>query len=146
MNATKTIVAASAAVLLAAGLATATMAEERELHSDEARKKLAEFEYTGESQLCLSMSRIQDIDVLDDWTLLIEMPGHTYYVTHMPRQCPQLAFEDEFTYTITANQLCHDDTITVRVSRIRPFSGTTGATCALAKFEELREKKDGLDR
>ena len=141
MNAMKMIVAASGAVLLTVGLATATMAEERELHSDEARMRLAAFNYTGKSRLCLPMHRIRDIDVVDDWTLLIEMPGRSYYVSHLPNQCPRLAIEDRFTYTLHSNQLCHDDLITVIT-----ITGRALASCSLAEFEELREKKDELDR
>lgn len=141
MNAMKMFVAAAGAVLLTVGLASATMAEEHELHSDEARNKLAAFEYTGKSRLCLPMHRIRDIDVLDDWTLLIEMAGRSYYVTHLAYQCPRLAVEDRFTYTLHSNLLCHADLITVIT-----ITGTALASCPLAEFEELREKEGGTDR
>ena len=142
MNATKTIIAAGGAALLAVGFATATMAEERELHSDAARNKLDGFEYTGESRLCLPFSRIRDIDALDDWTLLVEMRSHAYYVTHLVHQCPMLAVEDRFTYTLRGiNRLCEHDLITVLF-----IDGRAGATCGLSKFEELSQKEAGSER
>ena len=142
MNATKTIIAAGAAALLAVGFATATMAEERELHSDEARHKLAAFEYTGESQLCLRLPNIRDIDALDDWTLLVEMRGYAYYVTHLTHQCPRLAFENRFTYTLRGiRRLCEHDLITAL-----SVDGMAGATGGLSKFEELSEKETEMDR
>ena len=140
MNPMRTIFAA--AVLLAAGLASASAAGERELHSDAARHKLAAFDYTGKSELCLSLPRIRDIDVLDDWTLLVEMRGPTYYVTHLAHQCPLLAVEDRFTYTLSGiNRLCDYDLITVLF-----VDGRAGATCGLAKFEELSQKETESER
>lgn len=141
MKAMKMLVTAGVAVLMSVGWAGATMAGEHELHSDEARNKLAPFEYTGESRLCLPMHRIREIDVLDDWTLFIKMPGHSYYVSHLAYQCPRLAIEDRFTYTLHSNLLCHADLITVIT-----ITGTALASCSLAEFEELREKEDGTDR
>ena len=142
MNATKTIIAAGGAALLAVGFATAAMAEERKLHSDEARNKLAAFEYTGKSQLCLRLPNIRDIDALDDWTLLFEMRGQAYYVTHLTHQCPRLAVENRFTYTLRGiRRLCEHDLITVL-----SIDGRAGATCGLSKFEELSEKEAETER
>ena len=142
MNATKTIIAAGAAALLAGSLASASAAEERKLHSDAARHKLAEFEYTGQSQLCLRLPNIRDIDALDDWTLLVEMRGHAYYVSHLTHQCPRLAVENRFTYTLRGiRRLCEHDLITVL-----SIDGMAGATCGLSKFEELSEKEAEMDR
>ncbi len=132
------LVLASAVLASAVGFATTTVAEERELHSDEARNKLAEFEYTGKSQRWLSSSRIRNIDVLDDWTLLIEMRSHAYYVAHLPNRCTGLAVNDRFTYTLRGNnnRLSDLDLITVLF-----IDGRAGRTCGLAKFEELSKKK-----
>ena len=137
MNALKIVTCALSAALLVAALATAVRADERELHSDKARERLAEFEYTGDSELCLTTYRIRDVDVLDDWTLLVEMYGRKYYVNHLPRRCPRLGFEERFSYTLRGlNQLCNTDIITVLHTDLMP-----GASCGLGKFEELRKKQ-----
>lgn len=142
MNLIRTIFAAGGAALLAVGLTTAAAAAEHQLHSDEARNKLAKFAYTGESRLCLPLSRIRDIDAIDDWTLLVEMPGHAYYVSHLANRCPMLAAEDRFTYTLRGlSRLCEHDLITVLFT-----DGMAGATCGLSKFEELSEKEAGSER
>ncbi len=142
MNPIRSIFAAGGFALLAAGLASASAAGERELHSDAAREKLAEFEYTGESQLCLRLPNIRDIDALDDWTLLVEMRGQAYYVTHLTHQCPRLAFENRFTYTLRGiRRLCEHDLITVL-----SIDGRAGATCGLSKFEELSQIETETER
>ena len=120
---------------LSAGIA-ANQDEGRQLHSDKAREKLAGFEYTGNSELCLRPHMIRNVNVLDDWTLLVEMTGRRYYVNHLPYRCPSLSFEERFSYTLRGlNMLCNTDTITVLFIDMRP-----GASCGLGKFEELKKK------
>ncbi len=137
------LVLAAAVLASAVGFATTTVAEERELHSDEARNKLAGFEYTGKSQRWLPLSRIREIDVLDDWTLLIEMHDHTSFVTHLPNRCTGLAVNDRFTHTLRGNnsRLSDLDLITVLFT-----DGRKGRTCGLAKFEELSKKEAESER
>ena len=136
------LVLAAAVLASAVGFATATAAEERELHSDGARNKLAEFEYTGKSQRWLYAYQIREIDVLDDWTLLIKMRNYTYYVAHLRHRCTGLFINDRFTYTLSGNnQLSDLDLITVLF-----MDGMPGATCGLSKFEELSKKKAATKR
>ena len=142
MNASKLVTCAMGAALLAAGLAAPARAADRELHSDKARERLAEFEYTGRSELCLTTYRIKGVDVLDDWTLLVETQGRKYYVNHLPHRCPRLGFEQRFSYTLRGlNQLCNTDIITVLHTDMRP-----GASCGLGQFEELRKKQGEPER
>jgi len=109
---------------------------ERELHSDKARVRLTDFDYTGQIKLCLRTHMIRDVDVLDDWTLLIEMTGKKYYVNHLTHRCPGLGFEERFSYTLRGlSQLCSTDIITVLHTDLRP-----GASCGLSEFEELKKK------
>lgn len=109
---------------------------EHELRSDKARTRLANFDYTAQTRLCLSTHMIRGIDVLDDWTLLVEMPGKNYYVNHLVRRCPGLGVEERFSYTLRGlNQLCNTDIITVLHADLGP-----GASCGLSKFEELKKK------
>lgn len=120
-------------VLLLAGGAKA---DEHELHSDKAREKLSEFNYVGESTSCVRSHSIRSVDILDDWTLLIEMAGKDYYVNHLPRRCPGLDLEERFSYTLRGlSQLCNTDVITVLYTDLQP-----GASCGLGKFEKLEKK------
>lgn len=125
-----------AAAFVAGGVTAG--AQEREHHSDKARDVLAGFEYTGNTERCLTPHRIDDVDVLDDWTLLFEMSGDKYYVSHLSHRCPSLAAEERFTYTLRGiNQLCDNDIITVLHSDL-----TEGASCGLETFEELKKTDD----
>lgn len=132
----KLFVPFSILVVLMIPNATAQKSAEHELHSDKARARLTDFDYTGQIKLCLGTHMIRHIDALDDWTLLVEMPGKKHYVNHLPRRCPELGIEERFSYTLRGlNQLCNTDIITVLHSDLR-----TGASCGLNKFEELKKK------
>lgn len=121
-------------LVLGGGVAGA--GDEYELHSDRAREVLSKYNYTGEAKLCLRSQRIKYVDILDDWTLLIEMAGKDYYVNHLTHRCPGLKLEDRFSYTLRGlTQLCNTDVITVLHTDF-----IKGASCGLGKFEKLQEK------
>ncbi len=97
---------------------------------------MADFDYIGQTRLCLGTHLIRDVDALDDWTLLVEMLGKNYYVSHLTRRCPGLGIEGRFGYTLRGlNQLCNTDIIIVLYTDLR-----AGASCGLSKFEELKKK------
>lgn len=105
---------------------------------DENKKtRLDDFEVTGETRNCVSIARIDQADVIDDQTILFEMKGNDYYVNRLPHKCPQLGFEERFTYATSLNQLCNTDIITVLTTTGR------GASCGLGLFEELKTKEAG---
>lgn len=99
--------------------------------------RLDDFEPTGEVRNCISLARIDQSDVIDDQTILFEMKGRDYYVNRLPYRCPQLGFEERYTYATSLTQLCNTDIITVLTTVGR------GASCGLGKFEQLKKKEEG---
>jgi len=103
------------------------------------KSRLDDFVATGEVENCLSLARIDRSDVLDDQTIIFEMKGNDYYVNRLPYRCPQLGFEERYSYSTSLTQLCNTDIITVITSTGR------GASCGLGMFEKI-EKKETEDQ
>mgnify|MGYP005846250155 CR=1 FL=1 len=99
------------------------------------KTRLDDFTMTGEVKNCLSLARIDRSDVIDDQTIIFEMKGKDYYVNRLPYRCPQLGFEESFSYATSLTQLCNTDIITVITSTGR------GASCGLGMFEKIEKKK-----
>lgn len=137
MKFTKTILAASvfvAGAALVIGGASGLAADDSDGKKDEARKdhaRLAEFEATGESKLCLRTRSIKRTEVLDDYTILFHMRGKEYFVNRLSHRCYGLGFHKSFGYTLSTSLLCNVDIITVLEST------GTGISCGLGDFEEL---------
>ncbi|MFZ5610241.1 MAG: DUF6491 family protein [Pseudomonadota bacterium] len=103
----------------------------------------------GEGALCVSIPRIQRTDILNDRQILFYMKGKDIYLNELPHNCPQLGFEESFTYATSLTQLCNTDIITVL---LRTGGGDIGglqrgASCGLGKFvpitqEEAKKLKD----
>lgn len=100
------------------------------------KTRLDDFEPTGVVKNCISLARIDQGDVIDDQTILFEMKGNDYYVNRLPYRCPQLGFEERYTYATSLSQLCNTDIITVLTTVGR------GASCGLGKFEQLKKKEE----
>jgi hypothetical protein len=103
------------------------------------KSRLDDFVATGEVKNCISITRIDRSDVLDDQTIIFEMKGKDYYVNRLPYRCPQLGFEERYSYATSLTQLCNTDIITVITSTGR------GASCGLGMFEKI-EKKETEDQ
>lgn len=86
---------------------------------------------------CISTTRLDRTEVVDDETVLFFMRGGDIYRNHLSRSCPGLEREKRFTYRVYGNQLCRVDTITVLESRA--FGLTDGFTCALGDFQPISE-------
>lgn len=91
------------------------------------------YRLTGESETCVSTTRIESTSALDDRNIVFEMNGNKTYLNRLLNSCPQLGFEDSFMYEISGTQLCRGDIITVLEQ------GTRGASCSLGGFELLEE-------
>jgi hypothetical protein len=86
-------------------------------------------------QRCISTTRLDRTEVVDDETVLFFMRGGDVYRNRLSRSCPGLEREKRFTYRVYGNQLCRVDTITVLESRA--FGLTDGFTCALGDFQPI---------
>lgn len=92
-----------------------------------------------EGKLCISITRIDHSDVLDDYNIVFDMRGKAMYLNKLPNRCPSLAFEDTFTYSTPLSQLCNTDIITVL--RHAGASFIPGPSCGLGKFVPVTEEE-----
>lgn len=128
----KIFLAAMAALLMGAVSSYAADDDARKAKKErEDHPKLAEFEATGETKLCLNRNFIRNTRVLDDYTILFEMRGKKFFVNRLPYKCFGLGFNKGFGYSLSTSLLCNVDIITV------VGSTSTGASCGLGKFHEL---------
>ena len=95
-------------------------------------------EVVGPAEQCITLSRIENTKVHDDYTIDFEMAGNRTYRNTLPNRCPSLGFEERFTYKVTTGQLCSVDVIRVVYS-----DGTEGAGCGLGEFLPVRINKPG---
>jgi len=103
---------------------------------------LSKFERTGETQNCVPLQQIDSTDILDDKTILFKMKGRDYYLNELPYQCPQLEFQDAFSYKTSVSQLCNTDIITV----LDTATPQRLASCGLGKFEKLNERDETAEK
>lgn len=100
---------------------------------------------------CISLTRLDRTEVIDDRTIIFHMRGGVTYLNYLARECPGLEREERFMYSPTSNRLCDVDTVTVLEQW--GFGLTRGFTCALGEFhpiseldlEDLRRTKEQSD-
>ena len=87
---------------------------------------------------CINIKRMRNTKVVDDLRILFYMRGGSDYVNILPRQCRGLSREGRFSYRVSANTLCKQDSI-----RILHYGGTgleEGNSCRLGSFHEVTEE------
>lgn len=95
--------------------------------------RLKDYRATGNIQNCVTRFLIDDIEILNDYTILFHMTNRKVFKNELPFRCFRLGIEKRFSYTLTSSLLCDDDIITV-------FStGPFTSSCGLGEFEELEE-------
>lgn len=89
----------------------------------------------GEATDCVSLSNIREARVRDDRTIDFIMRNGTVYRNTLAFSCPQLGFEQSFSYKTSLSRLCSVDIITVlqHAGGIR-----TGASCGLGTFQPVK--------
>lgn len=100
-------------------------------------------------QDCITVSRIDQTEALDDQNILFRMRGNQVFRNHLPRKCPGLERENRIAYRTSAGRLCSIDTITVLEQFGVGFRD--GFTCRLGEFvplspaevEELEAREEG---
>jgi hypothetical protein len=105
---------------------------------DQPRSRVPAVEVLGEPVNCVTISRIRNTVVHDDYTIDFELPGKEIYRNTLPNRCPQLGFEERFAYEANVGQLCSIDTIMV----IQGGAVGRGPRCALGKFTPVRYVED----
>jgi hypothetical protein len=121
---------AALTVVLSLALVSGAFALARKDKSDET---LAKYEKTGETISCINTRTARDIDVLDDYSLLVRANGE-YYLNEFGNRCSGLARERRYVHESTQNQMCRGDIIRVINSMGHPFG-----SCSLGDFEKLVE-------
>jgi hypothetical protein len=87
----------------------------------------------GKAQSCMRLSDIRETRVRDDQTIDFYSRGGKVYRNVLPNRCPQLGFEERFTYQTSLPQLCSTDIITV----LQGPGANRGASCGLGEFQPV---------
>jgi hypothetical protein len=89
---------------------------------------------TGPAQTCVPLNLVRNSRVLSDRVIDFSTgAGRQAYRVVLPQACPQLGFEQRFTYSTSLSQLCAQDIITV----LQGPGITPGASCGLAPFQPI---------
>ena len=100
---------------------------------------LAEQHEEESAERCVSLTRIDRTEVIDDHNILFHMRGGKIYRNQLPRRCPGLRRERSFSYRTSLSQLCDLDMITVLYDY--GIGITPGASCGLGRFIPINEEE-----
>ncbi|MDX1563349.1 MAG: DUF6491 family protein [Gammaproteobacteria bacterium] len=95
----------------------------------------------AEGVRCVTLSRIDRTDVIDDQHIAFYMRNGDIYLNRLSRSCPGLDDRQPFSYRTATGRLCSIDTITVLENY--GFGLSRGATCGLNRF--VLTDEDALD-
>lgn len=130
MNACSNLILGLAAAVLAACSTTPV----QETRSPRAQKELADAlagRVPGKPVTCLPSHRSNDMQIIDDWTILFK-DGRTIYVQNPRGGCPGIGSRRNVLVTrlFGTNQLCSGD-----ISHLfDPTSGIGGGSCVFSEF------------
>jgi hypothetical protein len=89
---------------------------------------------TGPAVSCIPLSAIRASHVRSDRIIDFEMNGRNkVYRNTLPAACPNLGFQESFSYETSLSQLCSTDIITVLYSS----PPMRGASCGLGEFQPV---------
>ncbi|MBT8445775.1 MAG: hypothetical protein HKO62_12755 [Gammaproteobacteria bacterium] len=96
-------------------------------------------EQSDEPVRCVSLSRVQSLDILSNKQIVFELSGGEYYVNNLPYPCPGLRRSSTLMYRTSIGRLCNVDVVTL----LESVGGglMPGASCGLGMFEPT-DKKD----
>src|SRR3712207_6759318 len=113
---------AASTLLLAAGCSGPTPSDLAD------QRALAEARPIGPAEDCVTIRQIDYTRVRDDSRIDFYMRGGRVYRNRLDNSCPQLGFEERFSYSTSLARLCSLDIITVLTPNGR------GASCGLGEF------------
>ena len=99
-----------------------------------ARDRVPAAAAAGPPVSCVNLHQIRETRVRDDRTIDFYLRGGRVYRNTLPQSCPQLGFEERFSYATSLSRLCSVDIITVL--RTGPDL-SRGASCGLGKFQPV---------
>jgi hypothetical protein len=99
------------------------------------RNAVPEAKEAGKALSCVPLRQIRETRVYGDQTIDFRMLGGKTYRNKLPYSCPQLGFEERFSYKTSLSVLCSTDIITV----LNTSSGglNSGASCGLGEFQPV---------
>ena len=122
------------AVPLLAGAALLAVSVRSQEADERPASKAPPVEVLGEPVNCVTISRIRNTQVHDDYTIDFNLGSGEIYRNTLPNRCPQLGFEESFAYEADTGQLCSIDMISV----IQRGAAGRGPRCSLGKFVPVR--------
>lgn len=126
----KMVKGAALTAVLSLALASGAAALARK---DKTGETLAKYEKTGETIACINTRLARDIDVLDDYSLLVRTSSG-YYLNEFSNRCAGLGRERRYMHESTSGQMCRGDII-----RVIDNVGLPAGSCSLGSFEKLGE-------
>ena len=92
----------------------------------------------GEPQKCITMSRLDHSDVIDNNTIDFHV-GRKIYRNRLTSSCPSLKSEDRILIDVRTSTLCSNDV----VYTLHDFGGQLqrGAPCGLGEFQPIEKVK-----
>ncbi len=119
---------------IAAMAASCTTGPTQETRSPRAQRELADAlagRVAGKPVACLPSYRADNMQVIDDWTILFK-DGRTIYVQNPRGGCPGIAIHRNVLVTrpFGTNQLCSGDINQL----VDPVSGIHGGACVFGEF------------
>ncbi|WP_375390551.1 hypothetical protein [uncultured Sphingomonas sp.] len=82
---------------------------------------------------CVGLPQIRETRVRDDRTIDFVMRDGRVYRNVLPANCPELGFEQRYSYETSLSELCSTDIIHV-LHATGPFQG---ASCGLGQFQPV---------
>ena len=93
---------------------------------------------TGPARTCVPLAQIRNSRVLSDRVIDFSTgAGRQAYRVVLNQGCPQLGFEQRFSYNTSLSQLCAQDIITV----LQGPGIMRGASCGLAPFQPIERAR-----
>jgi len=88
----------------------------------------------GKAIDCIRTTELRETRVRSDSVIDFFTTGGKVYRNTLDGACPQLGFEERFSYKTSIGQLCSTDVITVLTSP----GLSQGATCGLSQFQPVK--------
>jgi hypothetical protein len=129
------MVKAFMAGLLIGGIALAvTNPADARTRAERKAEQIAAAKPDGKPVSCIPLRQIKQTRVRSDSIIDFYMLGGKVYRSTLPNSCPQLGFEESFSYGTSLSELCSTDIITV----LHQGGGISrGASCGLGEFQPV---------
>lgn len=126
----------SAAFIVCLQASAVKASDETEVKPSKLEKALGKYERTGETERCLTHSRVRHTRVVDDNHIIFELSPRSYYLSTLPRRCHSLGFHKAIKMTVRGGSICARETFQVLDNSV-----AMGPLCSFGEFEKLTKKK-----